>query len=94
MVVKPAERILLFHGPGPGQFLPLEAGVPAGVLEHRHNGSSTEPAVGNELSSNPLVRKLSFTGSTEPWVPSCSCAMCADNVKKAVSLELGGNAPR
>ena len=48
------------------------------------------PVIGGELTSNPLVRKLAFTGSTE--VGKLLMAQCADTVKK-VSLELGGNAP-
>ncbi|MGE4651154.1 MAG: NAD-dependent succinate-semialdehyde dehydrogenase, partial [Myxococcota bacterium] len=47
-------------------------------------------AMGKELTGNPLVRKLSFTGSTE--IGKLLMAQCADTVKK-VSLELGGNAP-
>jgi succinate-semialdehyde dehydrogenase/glutarate-semialdehyde dehydrogenase len=46
--------------------------------------------VGGELTSNPTVRKISFTGSTE--VGKLLMAQCASTVKK-VSLELGGNAP-
>jgi succinate-semialdehyde dehydrogenase / glutarate-semialdehyde dehydrogenase len=47
-------------------------------------------AIGGELTANPIVRKLSFTGSTE--VGRKLMAQCANTVKK-VSLELGGNAP-
>src|SRR5690606_19350990 len=46
--------------------------------------------VGNELTANPKVRKLSFTGSTE--VGKVLLEACAKTVKKA-SMELGGNAP-
>ena len=46
--------------------------------------------IGGELTSNPAVRKLSFTGSTE--IGKLLMAQCAGTVKK-VSLELGGNAP-
>jgi succinate-semialdehyde dehydrogenase / glutarate-semialdehyde dehydrogenase len=63
------------------------AGVPAGVF-NVVTGSATE--VGSELSSNPTVRKLSFTGSTA--VGKLLMAQCAGTMKK-VSLELGGNAP-
>lgn len=65
-----------------------EAGVPAGVF----NIVTTSEAklVGNELCANPLVKKLSFTGSTE--VGKILIKQCADTVKK-VSMELGGNAP-
>jgi len=63
------------------------AGLPPGVL-NVITGSAAE--VGGELTSNPLVRKLSFTGSTA--VGKILMAQCAGTVKK-VSLELGGNAP-
>jgi succinate-semialdehyde dehydrogenase/glutarate-semialdehyde dehydrogenase len=63
------------------------AGVPAGVL-NVVTGPATE--IGAELTSNPLVRKISFTGSTE--VGRILMAQCATTIKK-VSLELGGNAP-
>ncbi|KPG96039.1 succinate-semialdehyde dehydrogenase [Pseudomonas sp. RIT-PI-q] len=64
-----------------------EAGIPPGVLSVV-TGSAGE--VGGELTSNPLVRKLSFTGSTE--VGRKLMAECANDIKR-VSLELGGNAP-
>ncbi len=63
------------------------AGIPPGVLNVITGPSS---AMGAELTSNPAVRKLSFTGSTE--VGKKLMAQCAGTVKK-VSLELGGNAP-
>ncbi|HUL15371.1 MAG TPA: NADP-dependent succinate-semialdehyde dehydrogenase [Terriglobales bacterium] len=63
------------------------AGVPKGVL-NVVTGSAKE--IGGELTSNPMVRKLSFTGSTE--VGKVLMAQCAGTVKK-LSLELGGNAP-
>jgi succinate-semialdehyde dehydrogenase/glutarate-semialdehyde dehydrogenase len=63
------------------------AGVPKGVL-NIVTGSGTE--IGAELTSNPIVRKLSFTGSTE--IGKILMAQCAGTVKK-LSLELGGNAP-
>ena len=63
------------------------AGVPKGVL-NVITGSATE--IGAELTSNPIVRKLSFTGSTETG--KILMAQCASTVKK-LSLELGGNAP-
>jgi succinate-semialdehyde dehydrogenase/glutarate-semialdehyde dehydrogenase len=65
-----------------------EAGVPAGVLNVITTSDS--PAVGKALCDNPLVRKLSFTGSTE--VGKILMRQCADTMKK-VSFELGGNAP-
>ena len=63
------------------------AGVPKGVLNIL-TGSATE--IGGELTANPIVRKLSFTGSTE--IGKILMAQCAGTVKK-LSLELGGNAP-
>ena len=63
------------------------AGIPAGVL----NVVTGDPVeIGAELTSNPLVRKLSFTGSTA--VGKTLMKQCADTMKK-ISLELGGNAP-
>lgn len=63
------------------------AGIPPGVFSVVTGSAS---AVGNELTGNPLVRKLSFTGSTE--IGRQLMAQCARDIKK-VSLELGGNAP-
>jgi succinate-semialdehyde dehydrogenase/glutarate-semialdehyde dehydrogenase len=63
------------------------AGMPPGVCNVLTGGSA---AMGGELTSNPLVRKLSFTGSTE--VGAKLLAQCAPTVKKT-SMELGGNAP-
>jgi succinate-semialdehyde dehydrogenase/glutarate-semialdehyde dehydrogenase len=63
------------------------AGVPKGVFSVVTGGSR---AIGAEMTSNPLVRKLSFTGSTP--VGSMLMAQCAPTIKK-LSLELGGNAP-
>jgi succinate-semialdehyde dehydrogenase/glutarate-semialdehyde dehydrogenase len=64
------------------------AGLPKGVLNVVASNRARE--VGRELTQNPLVRKFSFTGSTE--VGKLLMAQCAGTVKK-VSLELGGNAP-
>jgi succinate-semialdehyde dehydrogenase/glutarate-semialdehyde dehydrogenase len=64
-----------------------QAGIPAGVLSVL-TGSST--AIGGEITSNPTVRKLSFTGSTE--VGAKLMEQCAPQIKKT-SMELGGNAP-
>ena len=64
-----------------------EAGLPAGLLSVI-TGSASE--IAGEFSSNPLVRKLSFTGSTETG--KLLYAAAAQNVQK-ISLELGGNAP-
>jgi succinate-semialdehyde dehydrogenase / glutarate-semialdehyde dehydrogenase len=63
------------------------AGVPKGVF-NVITGSAKE--IGGELTSNPIVKKLSFTGSTE--VGKVLMAQCAGTIKK-LSLELGGNAP-
>ena len=63
------------------------AGIPAGVF---NVVTGSAGAVGGELTSNPLVRKLSFTGSTE--IGRQLMEQCAKDIKK-VSLELGGNAP-
>src|SRR5246127_4296102 len=63
------------------------AGVPKGVFSCV-TGPSNE--IGGELTSNPIVRKLTFTGSTE--VGKLLMEQCAGTVKK-MSLELGGNAP-
>ncbi|MDX3895607.1 NAD-dependent succinate-semialdehyde dehydrogenase [Pusillimonas sp.] len=63
------------------------AGIPAGVF----NVVTGDPAaIGGELTSSPIVQKLSFTGSTE--VGRLLMAQCAPTIKK-LSLELGGNAP-
>lgn len=85
IVVKPAEAT-------PLSALALaelaqRAGLPDGVL----SVITGEPKViGAEMTSNPVVRKLSFTGSTA--VGRLLMAQCAPTVKK-ISLELGGNAP-
>lgn len=63
------------------------AGLPPGVC-NVVTGSAR--AIGGELTSNPVVRKLSFTGSTE--VGALLLAQCAPTIKKT-SMELGGNAP-
>ena len=85
MVIKPASQT-------PLSALALarlaeEAGIPPGVL-NVVTGSAT--AIGGEMTANPVVRKLSFTGSTEIGIELMR--QCADTVKK-LSLELGGNAP-
>jgi succinate-semialdehyde dehydrogenase/glutarate-semialdehyde dehydrogenase len=63
------------------------AGIPAGVF-NVITGSARE--IGGEMTSNPIVRKLTFTGSTE--VGKLLMKQCAETVKKT-SMELGGNAP-
>ncbi|WP_319406579.1 NADP-dependent succinate-semialdehyde dehydrogenase [uncultured Desulfosarcina sp.] len=85
MVVKPASQT-------PLTALALaelarRAQIPAGVL---NVVTGSAGVIGRELTSNPTVRKLSFTGSTE--VGRQLMAECAENIKK-ISLELGGNAP-
>ena len=65
-----------------------EAGIPAGVFNVITSKNANE--IGNELTSNSIVKKLSFTGSTQ--VGKILLKKCADTVKK-VSMELGGNAP-
>jgi len=86
IVVKPAEAT-------PLSALALaalaeEAGIPAGVFNVVTTNRPIE--VGSELTGNPLVRKLSFTGSTR--VGKILMSQCAQTVKK-MSMELGGNAP-
>ncbi len=85
MVIKPASQT-------PLSALALvalaeRAGIPKGVLSVV-TGSAGD--IGSELTSNPIVRKLSFTGSTE--IGRQLMRECAKDIKK-VSLELGGNAP-
>jgi succinate-semialdehyde dehydrogenase/glutarate-semialdehyde dehydrogenase len=88
VVVKPAEQT-------PLSALALaelagRAGFPAGVINVVTGAAASAATIGGELTSNPIVRKLSFTGSTE--VGRLLMAQCAPTVKK-LSLELGGNAP-
>ena len=85
MVLKPAEAT-------PFSALALavlaeRAGVPAGVFSIV-TGAPKE--IGGEMTSNPIVRKLTFTGSTQ--VGRLLAEQCAPTIKK-LSLELGGNAP-
>lgn len=68
--------------------LGARAGIPAGVLNIVPGTRSRE--IGAELTGNPLVQKVSFTGST--GIGKLLMAQCAETIKK-VSLELGGNAP-
>jgi len=63
------------------------AGIPAGVFSVLTGGSRE---IGAEMTSNPIVRGLTFTGSTE--VGRVLMAQCAPTIKK-LGLELGGNAP-
>ncbi len=85
MIVKPASRT-------PLSALALaelghRAGLPPGVFNVITGASGP---IAEELTSNPIVRKLTFTGSTQ--VGKILMAQCADTIKK-ISLELGGNAP-
>ncbi|HJW26579.1 MAG TPA: NAD-dependent succinate-semialdehyde dehydrogenase [Rhodocyclaceae bacterium] len=85
VVVKPAEQTPLTALALAA--LAEQAGFPAGVF----NVVTGDPvAIGGELTASPVVRKLSFTGSTE--VGRLLMAQCAPTLKK-ISLELGGNAP-
>jgi succinate-semialdehyde dehydrogenase/glutarate-semialdehyde dehydrogenase len=85
MVVKPASQT-------PYSALAMcelaeRAGVPRGVFSCV---TGTAKEIGGEMTGNPIVRKLTFTGSTE--IGKLLMAQCAGTVKK-ISLELGGNAP-
>jgi len=67
--------------------LAARAGIPAGVINVLAGRTG---AIGDELTSNPIVRKLTFTGSTE--IGKKLVADCARTMKRT-SMELGGNAP-
>ncbi|HZX16505.1 MAG TPA: NADP-dependent succinate-semialdehyde dehydrogenase [Pseudomonas sp.] len=66
------------------------AGIPAGLLSVIPADVDASREVGGELCDNPIVRKLSFTGSTSVGIKLMQ--QCAPTLKK-LSLELGGNAP-
>ena len=88
VIVKPAEQT-------PLSALALaelahRAGMPAGVFNVVTGSALSAIAIGGALTGSPVVRKLSFTGSTE--VGRQLMAQCAPTIKK-LSLELGGNAP-
>ncbi len=88
VIVKPAEQT-------PLTALALaelaqRAGIPAGVFNVITGSAQSAISIGRELTASPVVRKLSFTGSTE--VGRLLMAQCAPTIKK-LSLELGGNAP-
>jgi succinate-semialdehyde dehydrogenase / glutarate-semialdehyde dehydrogenase len=85
MIVKPASQTPL--SALAMAELGRRAGLPPGVFNVITGAS--EP-IGKELTSNAIVRKLTFTGSTQ--VGKLLMEQCADTVKK-ISLELGGNAP-
>ena len=85
IVIKPAESTPL------SAFAQAELAERAGVPKGVFNVLTGRPqAIGGELTSNPTVAKITFTGSTA--VGKLLMRQCADTVKK-VSLELGGNAP-
>ncbi len=86
MVIKPAEDTPL--SALALMVLAERAGIPAGVINMLTTKRPIE--VGKTLTDSPVVRKLSFTGSTA--VGKQLMRQCADTVKK-MSLELGGNAP-
>ena len=88
MVIKPAEQTPL--SALAMAELAHRAGIPKGVLNIITGDAASSIAIGNELCANPIVRKLTFTGSTE--VGRILMRQCADTIKK-LSLELGGNAP-
>ncbi|SFM27477.1 NADP-dependent succinate-semialdehyde dehydrogenase [Halopseudomonas yangmingensis] len=71
-------------------FLAEQAGLPAGLLSVITADVERSREVGGELCANPIVRKLSFTGSTAVGIQLMQ--QCAPTLKK-LSLELGGNAP-
>jgi succinate-semialdehyde dehydrogenase/glutarate-semialdehyde dehydrogenase len=88
MIIKPAEQT-------PFSALAMmdlaaRAGVPRGVLQVITADLANTPAVGMELTTHPLVRKVTFTGSTE--VGRILMRQSSSTLKK-LSLELGGNAP-
>jgi succinate-semialdehyde dehydrogenase / glutarate-semialdehyde dehydrogenase len=85
MVIKPSE--LTPYSALAMCVLAERAGIPAGVVSIVTGDSKP---IGGELTGNPIVRKLSFTGSTA--VGKLLMSQCSSTVKK-VSLELGGNAP-
>src|SRR5690606_28794777 len=88
IVTKPAEATPLTALALAGRA--ARAGLPAGLLSVVTGDADDAPAIGGALTASPLVRALSFTGSTE--VGKLLMAQCAATVKR-VSLELGGNAP-
>src|ERR1700733_11055700 len=85
MVLKPAESTPL--SAFALAVLAERAGIPGGVFNVL---TGDPPAIGGEMTSNPDVRKITFTGSTE--VGRLLMRQSADTIKK-LSLELGGNAP-
>ena len=88
VVIKPAEQTPLTTLAAAE--LALRAGLPAGVLNVVTADGAGSVEIGKLICASPVVRHLSFTGSTE--VGRILMAQCAPTVKK-LSLELGGNAP-
>jgi succinate-semialdehyde dehydrogenase / glutarate-semialdehyde dehydrogenase len=88
MVLKPAEQTPL--SALAVARLGEEAGLPAGVFSVVTGDEADAPTIGGEMTSNPLVRKVGFTGSTA--VGKLLMEQCSRQLKK-ISLELGGNAP-
>ncbi|MFM1869921.1 MAG: succinate-semialdehyde dehydrogenase [Pseudomonadota bacterium] len=88
IVIKPAEQTPL-SALALGE-LAREAGVPEGVINIVTADASNSVAIGQALCASPLVRHLSFTGSTA--VGRILMEQCAPTIKK-VALELGGHAP-
>ncbi len=88
MVLKPAEQTPL--SALAVCELAQRAGLPGGVLNVVTGAADDAPEIGAEMTSNPAVRKLGFTGSTA--VGKLLMERCSRQLKK-VSLELGGNAP-
>jgi succinate-semialdehyde dehydrogenase/glutarate-semialdehyde dehydrogenase len=70
--------------------LAQRAGLPAGVLNVLPSDAASAPLIGKLLCESPVIRKISFTGSTE--VGRILLRQSADSIKKC-SMELGGNAP-
>jgi succinate-semialdehyde dehydrogenase/glutarate-semialdehyde dehydrogenase len=88
MVLKPAEQTPLTALAV--AVLGERAGLPAGVFQVVTGDAGDAPLIGGEMTSNPAVRKVGFTGSTD--VGKLLMAQCAKGLKR-ISLELGGNAP-
>jgi succinate-semialdehyde dehydrogenase/glutarate-semialdehyde dehydrogenase len=88
VIIKPAELTPLTALAAAA--LAMRAGIPAGVLNMVTADAENSIAVGKVICASPVVRHLSFTGSTE--VGRILMAQSAPTVKK-LSLELGGNAP-
>jgi succinate-semialdehyde dehydrogenase/glutarate-semialdehyde dehydrogenase len=88
MVLKPAEQTPL--SALAAMKLAEEAGLPPGVLSIVTGDAGDAPVIGRELTTNPAIRKLGFTGSNE--IGKLLMEQCSKQLKK-ISLELGGNAP-